>query len=343
MFEKVKIIISYLGMFFSLIFRNCKGKCILMNSPEHGNLGDHAISIAEVQLLKENRIPFVELSGRFCRCLFSIIKFLIRKNDIICITGGGYLGSLWKNEDLFIQKIIQNFPDNKIIIFPQTVFFEYSEEEYKKNFIETYNGHSNLVIFLREEKSFSLMSSILNNTKVRCKLAPDMVFFYKMDVCNKPIVKNDQKILISFRDDIESVLDFAKKDSLLSEICENNFSIEVFSTVLDHAVSFFSRKRELGKIFSKINSGSLVITDRLHGMLLSVVSGTPCIVLDNLSGKVRSVWSSWLQNNLSIKFVNDISEISLDMINRMRFENFDVKKVSEYNEKLRELLEELKF
>ena len=46
-------------------------------------------------------------------------------NDIILITGGGFLGSLWLyNGEENVRNILKEYPDNKVIILPQTIYFE---------------------------------------------------------------------------------------------------------------------------------------------------------------------------------------------------------------------------
>ena len=47
----------------AFIFRMHKKKIILLVTPNHGNLGDQAISIAEIDYLKKNyHLPIVEIS-----------------------------------------------------------------------------------------------------------------------------------------------------------------------------------------------------------------------------------------------------------------------------------------
>ena len=49
------------------------------------------------------------------------------------------------------------------------------------------------------------------------------------------------------------------------------------------------------------------VTDRLHGMIFSVVTGTPCIALDNVSGKVRGV-HAWIEDLPTLRFAHDLGE-----------------------------------
>ena len=53
----------------------------------------------------------------------------------------------------------------------------------------------------------------------------------------------------------------------------------------------------------------LVITDRLHGMVFCAITGTPCIVVDSKSPKVRGCYE-WIKNLDYIRFVDDTAQIS---------------------------------
>ena len=51
----------------------------------------------------------------------------------------------------------------------------------------------------------------------------------------------------------------------------------------------------------------LVITDRLHGMIFSAITGTPCVALNNSNGKVGFEYE-WLKNLPYIGFVDDSTD-----------------------------------
>ena len=46
-----------------------------------------------------------------------------------------------------------------------------------------------------------------------------------------------------------------------------------------------NREQLLKQKIEEFQSAELVITDRLHGMIFSVITGTPCIAFDNLMRK----------------------------------------------------------
>ena len=51
----------------------------------------------------------------------------------------------------------------------------------------------------------------------------------------------------------------------------------------------------------------LVVTDRLHGMIFSAITGTPCVVLSNYNHKVRGTYE-WISYLPYIKFAGSAEE-----------------------------------
>ena len=83
-----------------------------------------------------------------------------------------------------------------------------------------------------------------------------------------------------------------------------------------------------------------MITDRLHGMIYAYLTGTPCIVLDNVSGKVSHVYDLWLYNVPYIKFVADSSN-TMEAIKELcgyKGKDFDTITLMEKFEELRKII-----
>lgn len=155
-----------------------KPKFILTNIPNHNNLGDHAIAMAENKFLKdyfENDI--IELTGEFYRKYRQFLKEHIHVKDIILLTGGGYIGTLWRYDNEILNMLITDFPNNKIIIFPQTIYYS-DDEEGKQKFedsIRLYNNHKHLTICTRDKTSYQLAKNAYTENNVF--LFPDMVLY----------------------------------------------------------------------------------------------------------------------------------------------------------------------
>ena len=93
-------------------------KIILFGVPTHENIGDAAIVIAEEKFIKDNfkddeyiRVLDTETDKEIER-----IKNIINENDIILLHGGGNLGDEYIICEERRRKVIQSFPNNKIIL-----------------------------------------------------------------------------------------------------------------------------------------------------------------------------------------------------------------------------------
>ena len=142
-------------------FKKNKGPhIILIGSPIHGNLGDHAISIAEEKLF--NQIPdkkLIEIPGAYYELAKDFIRKKVNDNDIIVITGGGFIGTLWPNEQDMVNSIIANYCNNRIIIMPQTFYFSDSEEGSKElqKMQKLVEQHNDIHIFLTSSVIFCVL------------------------------------------------------------------------------------------------------------------------------------------------------------------------------------------
>jgi len=296
-----------------------KKRIILIGSPEHGNLGDHAISVAEMQFFKDKIPEFetVEISGYMYRKAGNYLKKLINSNDIIAITGGGFIGDIWMEEEFLVRSIIENFSENKIIVMPQTIFFCDDIGEERELFIRACNNHSNLHITCRDRASYLMAKNdiVLKNVYY----VPDIVLYLKPDI--KKVKSNH--ISVCFREDRESSFADDNKQKIFDFLEEKEFDLKFFSTIHTGNVSLEDREERLKEIFENIASSKLVITDRLHAMIFSTITSTPCIAIDNISGKVSGVYA-WIRDQEYIKFAKSNEEFEVLFDDIMSINDFKV-------------------
>ena len=78
------------------------------------------------------------------------------------------------------------------------------------------------------------------------------------------------------------------------------------------------KKREeiVNNKFTEFSKAKIVITDRLHAMVMCAIVGTPCIVFDNVSKKVSCVYYDWLKEVPYIRVAEDM-EIIHETINQI--------------------------
>src|SRR5699024_2438710 len=183
-----------------------KPKIYIIGAPEHGNLGDHAIMEAELKFLN-NHFPdksIIEIPYNMVFFKLEELIDLIDQKDIICVTGGGYMGSLWPRSEEFVRRIVSHFSDNKVIVFPQTAFYEmnpFKATEYLKSSVDIYNNHKDLTLTAREKNTFDLFEEYYD--KSNNILTPDIGLY--LDETDKMVER--EGLLVCLRGDREKVTD----------------------------------------------------------------------------------------------------------------------------------------
>lgn len=303
---------------------------ILFGSPEHGNLGDHAISVAEVDFLKNNFNKSVkEFSRREFYRYKKALLHKIKETNKVFITGGGFLGDLWPDEQKFVEDVISTFPMVKICIFPQTIYF--SDVKNIENVSKIFKSHDKLLVCAREKASFELLQNKIGLKNV-C-LCPDMVIGYKPKIK----IEKNENIVFCFRKDKEKVLSEELVNHIEKTFDKNN--IKNVSTVVDHSVFMFDRNKELKQLFQNLAEAKLVVTDRLHAMIFSAILNVPCLAYNNVSGKVGGVYDLWLKHCNFVEMFSDADSFDLKL-NKI-FKNKDDLKLCELTTGFKALVSQL--
>ena len=105
-------------------------KVVLMGVPHHNNLGDNAIAFAEKEFIKEvlPEYNYYEISEETIdKCVYKVIDY-IDQDSLIFLHGGGNFGDEYLYVEDGRRKVIELFPENTIILFPQTMFFSETKQ-----------------------------------------------------------------------------------------------------------------------------------------------------------------------------------------------------------------------
>ena len=275
----------------------------LVLTPSHGNLGDHAIALAETNLLKKAGINYIEITGNKLNDMRWNGMLEVMDGFPILINGGGNLGTLWYSvEDLF-RKLLEKATHSPILLFPNTIYYENSdwgEEEFVKS-RKIYNRHKHLHLYARETTSFEVMRNAYRDVT----LTPDMVL--SLNEC-----KGEQErrgCLLCLRSDHERTRT-EEHECMIRQQAAKMFGDAVSDTdmVVNRGIPIDRREEELREKFDQFSRAELVITDRLHGMIFCAITGTPCIVVDSMSPKVRGCYE-WIKNLDYIRFADDEGNI----------------------------------
>lgn len=294
---------------YSLKKTQDQSKVVFIQSPEHGNLGDHLISVGIRELIKK-KYPTkkcVEFSGREYDIFKDNIEQITSSKDIIILVGGGNFGNLYIEEEERRRCVIKKFPNNEIIIMPVTITYTDNEvgETEKKISQKIYNAHRNLTIFCREEKSFNIANCIFNGNKII--LSPDSANALEQIYSEKIDIKRNGA-LFCLRNDKEKIINNENIDIIKKVLKGKNIFYEITDTVIKKRVTKKTRTRELEILAKKFRSSEIVITDRLHGMILGMLTKTPTIVFKSLDHKITESYK-WYKEYNYIFYIENEKEI----------------------------------
>lgn len=284
----------------------------LIGTPEYGNLGDQIIAVAELEWLKKY-YPDCEIKefthetlmkDKNCRMLLSQIG----KNDLIFLQGGGNLNDLYLNCEGIRRRVISACPENKIVLFQQSVFFSETEKgkKVKEETCSVYNKHREFTIITRENKSFETAKEIFDQLKVL--KYPDMATYLFGKIKPDADIKANG-IVTCLRDDNEK---FHSDEELLrikSQLEKDNVIITT-DTNIKRVVTPENRLREIGCLINKIASHRVMITDRFHGVIFSILAGTPCVVLRSSDHKIVE-GVKWFKDVEGVFYAENIDDVPM--------------------------------
>jgi len=285
------------------VSRNPKTVYLLM-TPEHENIGDHAIAQAETEFLEQQGIDYVEVTGAQLEDVERLGLFSVFNGKPILMQGGGYLGTFWFWSEETVRRILEHNPDSPVVFLPNTIYYEpgeWGQSEFKKS-IAIYGRHKNLHIYAREKTSYETMRQVYPNVK----LIPDMVFSM-----NRYIESNRRSgCVICLRNDCERSRTEEQESVIRSQVAalfgEN---VRNSDMIAKGSIPVDQRENALQKKFAEFAGAQLVVTDRLHGMVFCAIVGTPCIVVNSKSPKVLGCYE-WIRHLPYIRILDDVSRLA---------------------------------
>lgn len=324
---------------------NSNKKVYYFCEAEHPNLGDLAQRYCIENWLEEYYPEYevVQIASlamlRFKNKILSSIANSITKDDIF-VFQSGYTMTDTHQDDKVRRIVLDVFNSQRTIIFPQTILFKDRKliEERKRIFEKC----DKLLLLLRDEISYEYAKKYFPNTNI--KLYPDIVTsligMKSFDIENRSgiglCMRNDGEKYYSY----EEILNLKQKLELIDFVdvtdtnCSSSIKINresIYSTVWGK-IEDFSRKK-------------VIVTDRYHGTIFSLVAGTPVIVIKTNDHKVSTgvKWLKGIYDNYAY-YCENIKDVPM-LVSKIYSENRDNKLRAyfkhEYYDKLKECLEEI--
>jgi len=287
--------------------------CVLIDFPHHGNVGDSAIWLGEIAYLKNRgcKIGFICDSDNYNP---SVLQAAVGKN-IILLHGGGNFGDLYPNHQNLRERVIREFPDNRIIQLPQSIHFADAGNLARSQAI--LSQHKDFHFVVRDTVTLQLAQQNYNNPTYLC---PDMALMLDL----KPLrtqSKTSDVVILSRTDEEKAshltsgmgaqlncvVMDWLDEPEPKHEWLYNWShrrlgweSSKVPPFILNKlalaAANAMARQR-LARGLDLLGQGKVVVTDRLHAIILSWLGGTPVFYVDNSYNKLSNFIGTWLSDS----------------------------------------------
>jgi pyruvyl transferase EpsI len=278
-------------------------RVFLFLAADYGNLGDVAITLAQRRFL-ERTLPSHQLVTVPISKTLAWLDSIRRQacpEDIITLIGGGNTGPIYRDIELLRRAVIEAFPNNPVIAFPQSVDFGSSEQSPRriKRFLGPYWQHPHLFLCLREHRSLAMVAPIWPDPK-RLLYVPDIVLSHPRE--DSP--RQRRGVILSFREDVERARAAEVERAITEAVAARFDSIERRDTELGcRFADWLSAEAALEAHLDAYRGAELVVTDRLHGMILAERVGTPVLALDNSNKKISATHADWLADHPQVRLV----------------------------------------
>jgi exopolysaccharide biosynthesis predicted pyruvyltransferase EpsI len=281
------------------------GPVALLDFPDYGNPGDSAIWLGAIACLASLGLePPVYTSDQRTFDEHALRRAL--PSGTILITGGGNFGDLWPRHEAFRERVVAAFPDHAIVQLPQTIHFE--NRDALASARRVLGGHRDLTLLVRDEKSLDVAT---NQLGCRAALCPDLAF--SLERSAEPSLKTRvpsgrAPVLRLFRTDHESGCDAR---SLAHAV---DWAGPEALSPLERLERFFGAshrrvaRQRLRRGTRLLQSARVVITDRLHGHVLSLLLGIPHVVIGDRNGKLRRFIDTWTSSSTLLHWADTADE-----------------------------------
>ncbi len=278
----------------------------LLDFPGYPNVGDSAIWLGERRWLREAGVHV-----RYTADMHTFTPTLLRSRlpgGAILLQGGGNFGDLWAAPQRFREQVISTFRDRRIIVLPQTIWFQQRSEMDRARRI--FDAHPDLTLLLRDQPSLELARAYF---QCRSLLCPDMAFALgPLRRAGAP----ESGVLRVLRTDVERAGNRSDPDVPQgptadwidhSDRLTDRLPRALRSALSDRPTTYPLTWRLIGLLgefhahmrlrhgIQLLSRAETVVTDRLHGHILCLLLGIPHFLMDNSYGKIGAFHRTWTQ------------------------------------------------
>lgn len=271
-----------------LFASNAEKRIIYMGITQHKNLGDLAQHYCILRWIKnycsDYKLIMIDaptIVTEETNALNSLCKYY-KVNDVIIYQSGYTTQDLGGVHNLMHRMVADRLPQAKVLMMPQTVFFQ--KEENKLKTAKALNACPNMLFLARDFTSFETAKQMFPNISVMA--FPDIVtsligsfnfnntrnkiFLCRRNDDEKYYAEDDLIVLRNRLGNLAPVeMGDTQSNSSLSEILSN------LQSYIEHEIERYSHYM-------------VTVTDRYHGTIFSLCAGTPVVIIKTTDHKVTT-------------------------------------------------------
>lgn len=256
---------------------------------ENNNLGDNAQHYCIKKWISENYgdrdlyiVPSSIITAKKKYWLKVFCIFFDNEKDIIIFQSGYSVQDLGGDHPFMHELICESLPKAKILMMPQTIYFQH--EHNRNRTAKNHDAARNMLFLARDEVSYKQALDMFPHIKV--KLFPDIVTTL---IGKYQFNNNRDRIFLCCRNDGEKYYTLKEIDTLRSNL-ENLSPVDYGDTQSKLSGNRLRKvlKYSLEREFERLSRYKVVITDRYHGTIFSLIANTPVIILKTKDHKVTT-------------------------------------------------------
>jgi exopolysaccharide biosynthesis predicted pyruvyltransferase EpsI len=287
---------------------------VLLDFPNYPNVGDSLIWLGEVEFFRRTTgcIPdYVSTRDGFNAD--DLRRFC--PEGPIYLSGGGNFGDIWPKFQAFRRAVLEAFPDRRVVQLPQSVHF--GDERNVADTARMIERHGNFHLLVRDLESYEFSRA---HFQCEVQLCPDMAFALGPQASQPP--SRDAVFLL--RTDIETSggrgsIPADASDVLVADWLDDGRDTRLMNRLLlplaRRSTGALNSQRPVFEAFERIaasrkargrkllGAGRVVVTDRLHAHILSLLLGRPQLLIDNANGKVGRFVRQWTGRDPLVRMV----------------------------------------
>lgn len=278
--------------------------------PDYGNVGDSAIALGTLAYFREAHAVVDNVYT------YSSIDFTTISESPwpITINGGGNIGGLYPLLEAHRYQLMESVRGRRHVFqAPQSIHFV--SDEAREKFARAFNAPGT-DLAVRDNSSLETVMDL----GVHPVLSPDAVHVLGRI---SPTVRKDAMVVELIRDDGETAIrdntdsPFRRLDWITDDfsarwaarIRKRAKYLSLSSRVSSDARQWHDRaQRRLRRGVATLSPATVIVTDRLHAMLIGLQLGRVVIALDNSTGKLSRYANTWFSDlSPDLEFVDSIS------------------------------------